>query len=145
MLLSCSHICWLRGTGVKPFTVLCVATLKGVRLFNWQTREMTTVPFSSQFDACGIACSPSGHLIVSGYKTHSIYCVHPITGQTSRIAGTGTEGFVNGDALTAAQFNAISCIAIVESERCLAVADACDHCIRKVPLSNDFFAVAGTL
>jgi len=88
---------------------------------------------SAQFNRpTGIAIDPSGgYALVGGYYNHRIRRVDLATGATTTLAGSGTQGFLNG-AGGSAQFKHPSGIAIDPSGGFALVADRSNHRIRRV-------------
>lgn len=107
--------------------------------------ELTTVltrGLGCEIDPTGIAMTPSGLLLVACNATNCIYSINPITGDSHLVAGRltarGTGRGFDAD-ITACEFCDPNGICVVESERCLAVADSASHKIRRVPLCDHFF------
>src|SRR5689334_18229492 len=96
------------------------------------TGELTAVPFDKTQirSVYGCVTLPCGALLVTCDNTHAVYAVHSTDGTTKRVAGTGSVGFVNGNALTEAKFNTPRGMCVLESENCVLIAEFGNHAIR---------------
>lgn len=90
----------------------------------------------------GLAFDATGNLYVADYGNNVIRKITP-AGVVSTFAGNGTAGYVNGAALTAAEFSGPSGIAFDKSGN-LIIADRNNNIIRKVNTSASVSSVAGT-
>ncbi len=82
-----------RSHGVKPESALFLTSHAGLRRLNLQTRELITCEWAEAhcFLLCGLASTPSGHLIVSCLARNAIYVYDPITSRYELIAGHATD------------------------------------------------------
>jgi hypothetical protein len=84
----------------------------------------------------GIAATPSGALIVSCTKTHSVYAIDPYTGHCERVAGTGSSGEPKDGPALQAVFEETQALVAVDSECSAYVSDLA---IRRITLPPEFF------
>jgi hypothetical protein len=102
--------------------------------------EVTCVPTSQPqtIDPMGIAMTSSGVLLISCWETHSLYAVHPATGECERIAGTQAKGDSDGPGLYAA-FHRPSGIVVLDALRVAVVCDQLNYSVRRVTLPPRLF------
>ncbi len=106
--------------------------------------ELSTVTLSQNIRPWGIACTPSGALIVTCQSNSSLYAIDPDTGHCERIAGdSNQQRHIDGPALSAG-FDFPRGVEVVASERCAYVADTSNHCIRRLTLSPNYFVAPNT-
>ena len=97
---------------------------------------------TAQFNApVGITVDDNGILFVTDFSNHSIRRIDT-DGNVSTITGTGTPGFIDGDAATA-QFNLPFGITVDDSG-ILFVADSENHRIRRIDTDGNVSTLAGT-
>lgn len=86
-----------------------------IRRLNLNTKEVTTIKVTTIDDmrVWGIAVLSNGMLVFSCAFNHSVYSVHPDSGHTIRLAGSGAEGTAIGEG-SKAEFKRPSGIAVDE-------------------------------
>lgn len=96
---------------------------------------------SAQFDEpIGIAVDMQGNVYVADSNNHKIRLITP-SGNVTTLAG-GMGGFMNGDPLTAAQFDSPGGVAL-DAQGNMYVADTGNNRIRNQPFSNFIGTLAG--
>lgn len=93
----------------------------------------------------GIAFDSEGHIYIADALNHRIRKIDKLTGMISTVVGTGVAGFLgNGGAASAARLNEPRTVDF-DSSGNMYIADAVNHCIRKVDKLTGFIStVAGT-
>jgi hypothetical protein len=102
--------------------------------------QLTTIWFDKaiQGTLCGIACTPSGVLVLTDPFGGRIYAVDPATGRWELLSGPSKGEPTDGPALSAV-FHSPSGIEVVASECCAYVCDSGNHCIRRITLPPEWF------
>jgi hypothetical protein len=92
----------------------------------------------------GVACDLIGNMYIADQKNDRIRMVNATSGLISTIAGTGVPGFSgDGGPASSAKLNKPTRV-YVDILMNLYIADAGNHCIRKVDASGNISTVAGT-
>ncbi len=105
--------------------------------------ELSTVPLCHELNPLGIAITYSGVLLVTCYKSHSLFAVYPDSGSIERVAGVGqwlssTSGNSAGAALEVALQYPVG-VVVMDDERCVYVAESSNGCIRRIDLPEHVF------
>jgi len=141
-LLSCSNPANSQVNSASPHTrSWVVSTLAGTGTAGYQD---STVGGGGQpqFNGPeGVEVDSSGNVYVADRNNHRIRKITP-EGVVSTLAGTGTEGFVDG-AGTSARFNNPIGVAL-DSSGNVYVADHGNHLIRKITPQGEVSTLAGT-
>ncbi len=126
-----------RSPNVKPNSVLLIASREAIRRFDTETGVMSTLKTSCEVDAAAMQYTPSGHhLIVSGYNVDRLYSFDVASGAV--VAISTTAGFADGPG-TAAAFDIVRGLAIVEHEQCVYTCDYQNNRIRRITLPPQLF------
>jgi DNA-binding beta-propeller fold protein YncE len=104
-----------------------VSTLAGNGKMGHRDGEGTIAQFNNPM---GVALDGGGNVIVADMLNHRIRKITP-QNQVSTLAGTGERGHRDGDRFALAQFNSPHGVA-VDANGHIFVADAWNHCIRRV-------------
>ncbi len=100
--------------------------------------ELSRIQLSRSLNPMGVACTPSGVLIVTCHATNSVYAVDPTSGRCQLIAGS-TNGPVRDGPGSKAVFSVPIAVDVAAPERCAYVSDYFNHCIRKITLPPEWF------
>jgi sugar lactone lactonase YvrE len=115
-----------------------VSTLAGTGVKGYQDGEGTVAQFKTPL---GLALDGDGNVIVADTENHRIRKITQ-KGHVSTLAGTGVEGYQDGQG-SVAQFK-IPCGIAVDGEGNVFVADTSDHRIRKITPQGHVSTLAGT-
>ena len=115
-----------------------VSTIAGTGTAGFLDGDATTAQFHNPV---GIAVDDNGILFVVDFSNNSVRRIDT-EGNVSTIAGTGTSGFLDGDATTA-QFQDPVGIA-VDDNGIIYVADQANHGIRRIDTEGNVSTIAGT-
>ena len=74
----------------------------------------------------------NNYIYATGWQSHQVYRIDPVTGEIELIAGTGQPGLVDGDALTTAQFSIPNGILASVTGDTLYVTDFTTHALRRI-------------
>ncbi len=88
---------------VKPESVLFISSALYIRRFDIESCEVSTLNLKTErvIFPVSLACTSNGVLLFSCSASHSFFAVDPFSCEVEKIAGTGQEGFRDGDALKA--------------------------------------------
>ncbi len=104
---------------------------------------MTTIPLKDGICPAALACTPSGVLLVGCKLTHSLYALHPASGQVSLVAGGGTEEGAGAAPRDGVGRRAVlacpSRLAVCAAECCAYVGAADPLRVRRVSLPKHWF------
>ncbi len=104
------------------------------------TEALSTIKLSLEnVEPVGIAATPSGALIATCDKTHSVYAIDPYTGHCERIAGTGSVGELKDGSALFATFRYPNGVVVVDSECSAYVCDRLNQAIRRLTLPPKYF------
>jgi len=87
----------------------------------------------------GVAVVSTGDIVIVDTFNHRIRLVHPLTGTTRTLSGSGRKGLSDGDKDTA-EFHNPGAVAVATCPETgveeLIIADTCNHALRRVSLSD---------
>jgi hypothetical protein len=90
-----------------------------------------------------LTCTNGGYLIISSLFTCDLYAMEVATGAVTFLSKTGQKRDPSGARFAPLRTDGYefgSGMAIVETDRSIAIVDNHDHCIRRVPLPSHLFA-----
>jgi hypothetical protein len=94
-----------------------------------------------------LACTNGGYLLISSRHTCDLYAMEVLTGAVTFLSKTGEKRQQSGARFVQkarfapeSELAFGSGMAIVETDRSIAIVDNHDHCIRRVPLPSHMFA-----
>ncbi len=91
-------------------------------------------------DPWGIDTTRTGMILFTCMSTHSLYCVHPTSGEVERIAGTGSAGAADLVARSEkATLSRPQQIVVVDDRHCGFICDAQNYAIRCASLPPHLF------